>query len=281
MTRFDSIFQFIIPLLEGQTSNVGTSGIDVAKGLSTLFAIVVIPVLLILFFVLRSVYRHTIGKKLKTTLIQDYKKEAEGYERSGKFVSAANIYEKRLKDIEKAAGLYERGKDYRQAASLYEQLGIIQKAKGMYEKDGNFASAAEAAIREGNYDDAARLYNRAGRKVDAAMVLERAGKRMSAIKIYREAGEYKKASVLLEEEGMSREAVEMFGLSLREQKPESSNMDDFYTYATMLEKIDDVQTALTVFKGIDKADPTFRDVRERINALATPTDLKNLSKSKK
>ena len=91
-------------------------------------------------------------------------------------------------------------------------------------------------MQEGEYEEAAKLYDKAGKKIEAALIMERAGRRLAAAKVYREAGEYKRASVLLEEEGLVKEAIEMFGFSLRGQKPDSSNIEDFYLYAFKLEK---------------------------------------------
>ena len=69
-----------------------------SKGLLAVFLLILIPVLIVLFFVIRFIYRQTIGKKLKTTVTEDYRREAEGYEKAGQFVSAARIYDKKLKD---------------------------------------------------------------------------------------------------------------------------------------------------------------------------------------
>jgi tetratricopeptide (TPR) repeat protein len=163
-----------------------------SKGLFALSLLILIPVLALLFFVIRFIYRHTIAKKLKTTVTEDYRKEAEGYEQSGSFVSAARIYEKKLKDYRKAASLYEKGKDYRQAAMLYAVLGMSGKAKEMYEKGGSPEDAAEVALLEGEFDEAAALYDKAGRKIDVAKIMQQSGKTIYAVKAYREAGEYKR-----------------------------------------------------------------------------------------
>jgi len=71
---------------------------DMTKGLTALFAILALAAL---FF---------IGKKLKTTLREDYQHEAARFEKAGKFVSAARVYETKLKHLRKAAALYERGR---------------------------------------------------------------------------------------------------------------------------------------------------------------------------
>ncbi|MFZ2198498.1 MAG: hypothetical protein WAV13_12235 [Thermodesulfovibrionales bacterium] len=237
-------------------------------GLSTLFLLLLIPVAVALFFIVRFTYKKTIGEMLKTTLLEDYKKEAEGFEKSGKYVSAANIYESKLKEPKKAAGLYEKGGDYRKAAGLYDLLGESSKAKEMYEKDGNIENSAQVSMREGDYEDAAKLYDKAGKKLDAALLLERAGRRLAAVRAYREAGDYRNAARLLEDEGMTKEAAEMFGLSLSDKQPDNSTIEDFYDYGFKLEKAGATEKAIEVYREIDKVDPAYKDVRERLHSLS-------------
>jgi tetratricopeptide (TPR) repeat protein len=247
-----------IPAPEGQAKT----------GLSVLLLIILVPVIILLVILFRFIYKNTIGKKMQTTLIEDYRKEAKEYEKKGKFVSAADIYENKLKDPGKAAALYEKGGADRRAALLYESLGMSQKAKEMYEKQGDVKSSAEVSVGEGEYEEAAKLYDKAGKKIDAAMMLERAGRNLAAIRAYREAGEYRRASVLLEQEGMLKEAVEMFGLSLHGKEVVASNIGDYYTYAFKLEHIGDTEKALEVLREIDKADPSYKDVREKIHLFS-------------
>lgn len=272
MKLLDLILYLTLPLAEGIASNPAPPENQAKTGLLVVFLIILIPLLAALFFLARFIYKNTIGKKLKTTLTEDYKNEAAAYEKQGKFVSAGSVHENKLKDYKKAAVLYEKGKDYQQAARLYEFLGMTQKAKELHEKEGNIEASAEVSMQEGEYEEAAKLYDKAGKKIEAAMIMERAGRRLAAAKVYREAGEYKRASVLLEEEGLVKEAAEMFGFSLRGQKPDSSNIEDFYLYAFKLEKIGEAQGALDIFREIDKADPVFKDVREKIHMLAPPLE---------
>ena len=239
-----------------------------STGLTALFALLSIPVLVALVFLIRFIYKQTLGKAMKTTLKEDYQNEADRYERTGKFVSAAQVYETKLKDLKKAASLYEKGGDFRKAASLYDFLGISVKAKEMYEKDGNIEDAAEVSIRDGEFEEAAKLYSKAGKKIDVAVIMEQAGRRLPAIRAYREAGDFKNAARLLEAEGMLKEAAEMFGLFLRDKSVGQSTIDDFYAYAFKLEKTGQSDKALEGYRLIDQADPTYKDVRERIQALS-------------
>lgn len=244
---------------------------EAGKGLLFIFLIVLVPVLVALFFLFRFLFRSTIGRRLQTTLQEDYRKEAESFEKSGEYVSAANVYENKLKDLAKAALLYEKGKDYRHAAALYDFLGTTEKAREMYEMDGNIEDAAEVSIREGEYEEAAKLYDKAGKKTDAALIMERAGRKMAAIRAYREAGDYRNASRLLEEEGMMKESAEMFGLSLAGTEPDQSNVLDYYTFALKLEKSGQTEKSYDIFKRIDAVLPTYKDVRERMASLSSGT----------
>jgi tetratricopeptide (TPR) repeat protein len=263
----DPLLKRGVPLLEVTGLSLSPQIEQVKTGISVLFLLLLIPVVIALFFVIRFIYRHTIGEKMKTTLLEDYKKEAEGFEKSRRYVSAANIYESKLRDRKKAASLYEKGGDFNRAAMLYDLLGDGSKAKEMYEKDGNIEDAAEVSIREGEFEDAAKLYDKAGKKIEAALVMERAGRRLPAVRAYREAGDYKNAARLLDAEGMIKEAAEMFGLFLRDKEPDGSNVQDFYTYAFKLEKAGETEKALEVYRRIDKTAPTYRDVRERLQSL--------------
>jgi tetratricopeptide (TPR) repeat protein len=264
---FDLIVNFVVPLVRDTANSESISDESVKRGFYAISLFIIFPLLVVLFFVLKFVYKNTLAKKLKTTVIQDYKKQAEAYERSEEFVSAAQVYEKHLNDYPKAASLYEKGRDYGQAASLYNFLGMTDKAKEMYEKAGDLEDAAEVALLEGDFDEAAALYDKAGKKNDVANVMKQAGKTIYAVKAYREAGEYKKAAMLLNGEGMLKEAAEMFGFHLYDKKLDSSTIDDFYTYALLLEKSGHVQKAIEVFTEIGKVNPAFEDVKERLVSL--------------
>ncbi len=259
------LFSSISPLLAQETtSSLETAGEQAKTGLILLSLLIAVPVLIAAIFLIRFLYKSTIGEKRKTTVMQDYQKEAEQYENAGKFVSAAAVYEKKLKNYKKAAALYEKGKDYKRAAELYQAIGLSEKSKEMYEKEGNIEDAAEVSMLDGEFVSAALLYKKAGKKIDAAQALEAAGNKLAAVGAYREAGDYTKASQLLEEEGMLREAAEMFSFLLRGKKLDSSTIDDFYTYALKLQRAGDEAKAASLFQDIYAINPSYKDVRERI-----------------
>ena len=92
-------FLFILPfcdfirhtgiLLAGDAaSNPGFPEEKATKGLYAISLIIIIPLLIALFFLLRFLYRHTLAKKLTTTVIEDYRREAEDYEKRRKFVDS-------------------------------------------------------------------------------------------------------------------------------------------------------------------------------------------------
>jgi tetratricopeptide (TPR) repeat protein len=245
------------------------AGSDAQKGLYGVLLIILIPAAVVLLLLARLLYKHTIGKRMATTLKEDYQKEADGLERAGRFVSAALVYAQKLKQPRRAAELYERGGDLVRAAETYDMLGMSDKARELYQKAGSAADAAEVAIRDGDYEGAAKLYVEAGKKIDAAVLLERSGRKMAAVRAYREAGEYRHAARLLEAEGMLKEAAEMFGMSLGRPAPDSASMGSFLAYAVKLEQAGEPAKALEVYRSIDRIDPTYRDVRERINRLSS------------
>ncbi|MBI4685827.1 MAG: hypothetical protein HY755_11605 [Nitrospirae bacterium] len=242
-----------------------------------LLLIPLVPILLAIFFIVRSIYKATIAKKLQTTITEDFKKEAEKHEKAGEFVSAAHIYENRLKEYQKAASLYEKGNNLMRAAMLYGSLGMHDKAKEIYERAGEIDRAAEVAVSNGAFEEAAKLYEKAGKKLDAAMMLEKAERKLAAVRLYREAGEYKRAASLLAEENMLKEAADMFGIALNGSVPETSNLDDYYTYAIMLEKAGEMKKAQDVFNSIYKVYSSYRDVKERIHITTDETDKKEIS----
>jgi tetratricopeptide (TPR) repeat protein len=266
----DLIVRFALSLASNPALTGGSPGEEAKTGLSVLFFLILVPLIIGFLFLVFFLYKQTIGKRRQTTLKEDYQREADEYERSGRFVSAAALYESNLKNKRKAAELYERGGDFKQAAFLYDLMGIADKAKEMYEKDGNIEDAAEVSVLEGNYEEAAKLYDKAGKKIDAAVLLEKAGRRLAAVRVYREAGEYRQAARLLEEEGMLREAAEMYGISLQDKKPEASTMDDFYTYGIKLERAGETGKAHEVFIMLDRINHAYRNVKEKVQTLAPP-----------
>ncbi len=241
---------------------------DGKTALLTLLLVILIPVIVVFLFIIKSVYSHTIGKQLKTTLREDYENEAQAYIRKEKFVSAGNIYETKLKDFSKAAEYYKKGGDYKRAAHMYDYLDMSRQSKEMYQKAGDFDDAASISLLEGEYEEAAQLYDRAGKKADAAAILERSGRRLAAVRAYREAGKYRKAAYLLEQEGKYREAAEMFGYLLAKQKPGRENIKDFYTYALLSDKADQTEKAEKLFMAIDHISPGYEDVRERLRSYS-------------
>ncbi|GAB4485206.1 MAG: hypothetical protein OHK006_10940 [Thermodesulfovibrionales bacterium] len=245
---------------------------EVRTGINALLLAIGIPVAIAIAVGAWLVYRNTIAKKFQTTIIEDFRREAEAYVKAGKYVSAAAIYNNKLKDPKTAAQLYEQGKDFRKAAEIYNFLGMAAKAKEMYVKDGNVGAAAEVSMMEGQFEDAARIYDQAGKKLDAAQAMERAGKNLAAARAYREAGEYRRAAYLLEKEGLQKEALEMYGLGLRGKKPDASTVGAFYDYAYKLEHAGEKEKAVAFYQEIDRFDPTYKDVRERIQTLSAAAE---------
>jgi len=236
-------------------------------GFRVLLLFVAIPVAAGIVGIAWYIYKNTIAKKFQTTLQEDYQKEADRFEKAGKFLLAAEVYETKLKKPAKAASLYEQGGNFKKAAGIYEYIGMTDKAKVLYVKAGDVKSAAQVSMMDGEFEEAAKIYDQAGKKIDAAVAMERAGRTMAAIKAYREAGEYRHAARLLEQEGMMKEAAEMFGFTLSGKELNSESIEQFYMYAFKLEQAGLKEKAANVLREIDGLDPTYRDVREKIVQL--------------
>jgi tetratricopeptide (TPR) repeat protein len=239
-------------------------------GLTVLYVLLLIPVLVALFFVGRFIYRIKKDQE-KTTIKEDHVAEAERYAAEGEFLLAAKIYDTKLKEYNKAAVLYEKGGEYLRAAALYDVMRMAGKAKEMYLLGGDIKSAAELTFLAGEYEEASRLYYDAGMKKDAAMVFERADRKLAAVRIYRELGEFERAAGLLEEEGLHKEAAEMYGFHLKGRELDSSSVNDFYRYAVMLQEAGETEGAGSILQKIYLFDPAYRDVGERIQS-STPDE---------
>jgi tetratricopeptide (TPR) repeat protein len=222
------------------------------------------PAIPLSILIRKAILKHLQEKKDKR-MHADMLKEAEKLEKSGRFVSAGLIHEK-LKNPEKAASLYENGADYARAAVFYEDLGQIKKAGEMYEKAGDPANAADAYLTSGDYLEAARIYNQSGDKLKSAQAFEMSGNRVAAARSYREAKEYVKAAMLLKEEGMLKEAAEMYSISLAGQEPQTSNLDRYFYYASLLQSAQEIERYHEVLKKIAAIDPDYRDVSEKLKA---------------
>jgi tetratricopeptide (TPR) repeat protein len=232
-----------------------------------LYAFIAIPVAVIAILIIRKIYHSMVVKKRTTSLAEDYRAIAEGYEKKGEYVSAATIYEERFLAYETAAPLYEKGGDLLKAAELYEHLGNRKKARELYEKGGSFPAAAELSENLGMHEEAALLYTKSGRHLEAAQCFEKAGRLLPAARSFREAGDYRKSAQLLYEAGMKKESAEMFAIHLR-QKDLPSSLDEYYKYALLLEEAGEAEGARKVLLDIHSVAPAFRDVAAKLEETA-------------
>ena len=260
------------PIME--TPLQGGEGIDerIHRITPVLYWFLLVPFVPLVIYAIRRVYMSTIVKRQRQSRYKEMLLQADEYTKAGRFTSAAIIYEEKLNMPDRAAPLFEKGGDLVRAANGYEACGQREQAMRLYEEAGEFGAAAELAQSLGKNDEAASLYGRAGRHLESAVCLERAGRKMASAKEYRAAGEYKKASGLLEELGMPGEAAEMYSISIRNIKIERSTLAEFYKYAALLEKAGQPEKALSVFNEISAADPEYRDVSGRIEALDSAAD---------
>ncbi len=74
-----------LPFVESVGLNVATSGGDARTGLSALLIVVLTTRAIALLVGIIFIYRHTIGRRQRTTLMEDYTREAEECEKAGEF----------------------------------------------------------------------------------------------------------------------------------------------------------------------------------------------------
>ena len=65
---FDFLMQNLNTLFVQVASPEASVEEKASRGLLAIFLVILIPVLIVLFFLIRFIYRQTIGKKLKTTV---------------------------------------------------------------------------------------------------------------------------------------------------------------------------------------------------------------------
>ena len=255
---------FIRPFLEKGPAESFDERVE--RIVPVLYMFIIVPLIPIAYLIIRKIYASTIQKPQKRSRMEDLRIAALSHEKLGEYVSAAVIYETEFKDIEKAASLYELGADFTKAARLFENLGQKKKARDLYEKAGEPGPAADLSLALGLLEDAARLYQASGNPLEAAECLERADRKLAAAKAYREAGKYGRASELLDEIGMHKEAAEMFSIVLRGKDLSFATLDEFFTYAELLERADDEMGSQELFRRIAALDPNYREVGEKIKA---------------
>ena len=255
---------FLRPILE---TGVGESFDErVERIIPVLYMFLILPLLPIIYFILRKVYASTIQKRQKRSRMEELRIAALSHEKLGEYVSAAVIYETEFKDVEKAAALYELGGDLAKGARLFETLGQKKKARELYEKAGELEPAAELSMKLGLFEDAARLYQASGNPLEAAECLEKADRLLAAAKAYREAGKYERASELLDEIGMHKEAADMFSIVLRGKEFSFATLDDYFTHAELLQRAGEEERSQELFRRIASLDPNYREVGEKIKA---------------
>ncbi len=258
------------PLLEASIP-AGSLDDRISHITPVLYWFLIVPLIPLVFLAIRRIYISTVVKRRTVSAFREMHRQADEYIRLGMPTSAAVIYEEKLHLPDRAAPLFEKGGDLVRAASAHLQSGRKDKAMMLYEEAGEFEEAAELASCLGKHDNAARLYGQAGKHHESAICLQRAGRKMAAAKEYRVAGEYKKAAALLEELEMPSEAAEMYSISIRNARIESSSLEEFYRYAVLLEKAGQPEKALGVLNEISAIDAQYMDVSGRIQALRAAT----------
>jgi tetratricopeptide (TPR) repeat protein len=256
-------------LVEENVANPLAELVETARNAVSLVAwlIILAVVVALAVFVVRWILRGSSLKKIKG-IHEEAMEKASRYEAKGDFASAGAMYEK-LGDVPKAAELYERGKDFGRAARLQESLGRPEKAVEFYKRAGESLKAAEVYVKTGKYLDAAKIFHNKGDRLRAAQALEMAGNLLAAAKEYKAAGQPLRAARVYKDKGLYKEAGEMYLLSIGDEEPNPSNIDKYYTYAAFLMVAEEVEKAAEVYRGIVQIDSGYRDVTQRLAAIAS------------
>jgi tetratricopeptide (TPR) repeat protein len=227
---------------------------------------------IVAYFVIRKVI-HEINLKKIASMKEETLEKAARCEQRGDYVAAAMLHEK-LGNAKKAAALYEQGRSFGRAAHLYAALGQNEKAIELFKRAGESLRAAELCVKTGKYREAAEIFRNKGDRLRAAQALDMAGDKPAAALEYREAGHPLKAARIYKDLRMYKEAGDMAFLAIEGQELGPSNMDKYYTYAALLMMQGEMDRAAGIYRGIVQIDSGFRDVTNKLAAIAAHSEEK-------
>jgi tetratricopeptide (TPR) repeat protein len=196
------------------------------------------------------------------------------------FLRAAELYES-VGMMAEAAEAYEAGESWGPAGGVYMRAGLEERAAAAYEKAGEFETAATLFEKHGDVRRAADLFGRAGLTFRSGEAAARAGEREKAIALlqrvpasdehHREAMEL--LARLFLETGRPALARERLLKGIGGEAVGVGNLDLYYWLALVEEAAGQADAALSIYKRIQSEDLHFRDVSERMAALAAGAPL--------
>jgi tetratricopeptide (TPR) repeat protein len=199
------------------------------------------------------------------------KEAAQWLEEAGDFLEAGDFY-RQLEDYEHAGSCYKKQGGYMQAAEMFRTAGQRELAAECFELADRFTEAAECWALDDKPEKEAEMLARASDFVGAGEVYHREGiddKAISALQLVEpdDVG-FGRASALLGDifrsRGQNSLAIKKLKQAIGESLLDRTNVEVFYSLATLYAGADQPHEAVQIFEKILAFDYHYRDVEERL-----------------
>ena len=199
------------------------------------------------------------------------KEAAQWLEEAGDFLEAGDFY-RQLEEYEHAGSCYKKQGGYMQAAEMFRTAGQRELAAECFELADRFTEAAECWALEGKPEKEAEMLARASDFVGAGEVYHREGIDDKAISVLQlvepdDVG-FGRASALLGDifrsRGQNSLAIKKLKQAIGESLIDRTNVEVFYSLATLYAGADQPHEAVEIFEKILAFDYHYLDVEERL-----------------
>jgi tRNA A-37 threonylcarbamoyl transferase component Bud32 len=205
----------------------------------------------------------------------DQQERAAGhFEAAGCQREAAEIYAS-ISNFSKAAALFEATGDHRKAAEMYRSAGELLNAGQSFEAVSDFDSAARCYREIGENTRLVDALERSGDSFEAARIACDHDDRSRAVRLLQQIGpndpDYTDACMMLvdayEQEGHYDLAAEKLETGIQAMAPEARTPELYENLARLLELSADPIRALEVLEELRLNEPSFPNIRARIEEL--------------
>ena len=188
--------------------------------------------------------------------LRDAAGQAHCLEKLGRPLAAAQYYAKG-NNLLKAAELFELYGDYSKAAEIYHELGLLQQASKCISKSNNLLYAALLERKKGNLDNAIEILRTMSHQTP----------------------DYQKAMLFLAQCYMDKDqtslAADVFDLVIPSLIPNLETIENFHLYGCALEKTENYQHALEIFKKVQNIQKDYKDIGDRIKDIEKRLSIKS------
>ncbi|MDY0059716.1 MAG: protein kinase [Myxococcota bacterium] len=212
-------------------------------------------------------------------------------QRRGDLLTAAELLQK-LGEKHQAATILRDGGHPKEAARLFLACQDTLSAAACYEEAGDLQGAAAAHEQAGNYRRAEELYRQLGLVADRLRMLQQLGDPLGVARLLLEQQRDAEATTLLQTIGSNsqdhRAACWLLGeifqragdpvaaaIKLRQSldgiAAGTSNLGQFYTLGLVAGAAGQLELARSALEAVLEVDPRYRDVRQRLEQLSSPT----------